>query len=155
VNYIRIQLRLPFCDYVESHTYDENDPEFKKLLEKAASAFEQLHTKYRSQIGGLYAQLWRAKCLEETGNIRKALDVYNELLQHSDPPPTLRTLQDRARHFRLICLNHDQRKEYLLVIHEAEEWLETAQDRPKTSTGLGIRWELARAQERRSKQADV
>jgi hypothetical protein len=153
--FIRLQLNLATCDFAEGHTYDESNPNFKKVLEKAAVAFEEIHQKHRSLVAGLHARLWQAKCLQEIGELRKALGIYGELLSHSGGSKTMQGLQDQARQFRLICLNHDQRKDYVLVIGEAEDWLETAKERSQTTTGLGIRWELIRAQERRSKQADV
>ena len=155
MRFLRSQLNLPICDFEESHTYDESDPNFKKLLVKAATEFEQIHAKYRSLVAGLYARLWQAKCLQEAGEIRKALGIYGELLSHPGRTRTMQTLQDQSRHFRLICLNHDQRKDHVLVIREATEWFEAAKERSRTTTGLGIRWELAIAQEQRSKHADV
>jgi hypothetical protein len=155
MRFFRSQLNLPICDLEESHTYDESDPKFKKLLANAATEFEKIHAKYRSLVAGLYARLLQAKCLQEAGSIRKALGIYGELLSHPGSTRTLQTLQDQARHFRLICLNHDQRKDHVLVIREATEWFEAAKERSRTTTGLGIRWELALAQEQRSKQTDV
>ncbi|MBT6157680.1 MAG: hypothetical protein HOH82_23730 [Planctomycetaceae bacterium] len=56
MRFIRSQLNLPICDLEESHTYDESDPKFKKLLIGAATEFEQIHAKYRSLVAGLYAR---------------------------------------------------------------------------------------------------
>ena len=156
IAFIRAQLDLALCDFEEGHTYEETDPKFKTFLGNAAAAFEKIHNKYRSLVVGLYARLYQAKCFQETGEVRKALGIYNKLLSHpAGSSTTMQTLQDQARQFRLICLNHDQRKDYVLAIGEAENWLETAKERSQTTTGLGIRWELALAQEQRSKQTDV
>ncbi|HLQ46576.1 MAG TPA: hypothetical protein VK137_17665, partial [Planctomycetaceae bacterium] len=58
-------------------------------------------------------------------------------------------LQDQVRHFRLICLNHDHRREYAMAIAEADEWLAKAKPiEQRSQAGQGIRWELVVAQEK-------
>ena len=48
----------------------------------------------------------------------------------------------------MICLNHDSRKDYDLVIVEGEKWLTQAKpNEMQSDVGLGIRWETARAQQ--------
>ena len=148
VRYIVAQLDLAHCLYEEAQTFDKGSDEYKAKLRDAASAYEEIHSKYRSQIGGLYARTWQGKCYEEQDDIQRALGIYKELLGHPGGSETLVRLQDQVRHFRLICLNHDQRKDYQLVIDEANEWLTNAKGRKKYSQqSLGIRWEQVLAQE--------
>jgi hypothetical protein len=110
-------------------------------------------------VAGLYARLWQGKCFEEQGDLVKALGIYNELLGHGgdNPSPALKTLQDRVRLFRLVCLNHERRRDFLVVIDEAEQWLKVNEEKSPSRTGLGIQWELARALESqaRSEETDV
>src|SRR5439155_11383812 len=126
-NFIQQQLNLPVVTHDEAQTWDKSSPENKKLLTDAATAFEQIHGRYRQQIAGLYARMYQGKCFEEMDDITKALGFYNELLEHGKeggkPSPALKRLQDKVRHFRLICLNREQRKDYQVVIQEAQEWL--------------------------------
>lgn len=154
VAYIRAQLDLALCTYEEAQTYDPEAPEFSKFLTQAALEFEEIHTKYRSLVAGLYARMWQGKCFEEQDEIRKALGVYNELLQHGKPAPgeppkpvspTMKQLQDQVLQFRLICLNHEERKDYQVVIQEASRWIGPRP--PRTERGLAIMWERARAYE--------
>lgn len=148
VRYIIAQLDLAHCIYEEAQTYDVESEEYKAKLRDAAAAYEEIHAKYRSQIGGLYARTWQGKCYEEQDDIQRALGIYKELLGHPGSSETLVRLQDQVRHFRLICLNHEQRKDYQLVIDEANEWLSNAKGRKKYSQqSLGIRWEQVLAQE--------
>jgi hypothetical protein len=148
-NYIQALLDLAVLTYEEAQTYDRGSSENKKLLTEAANAFEKIHARYRSEVGGLYARMWQAKCFEEQDDIVKALGFYNELLQHGDGKsvPALKRLQDKVRHFRLICLNHEQRKDYQVAIQEATEWLKDNRGQSSSRVGLGIQWELVRAQE--------
>lgn len=148
VRYIIGQLDLAHCLYEEAQTYDKGSDEYKAKLRDAAAAYEEIHSKYRSQIGGLYARTWQGKCYEEQDDIQRALGIYKELLGHPGGSETLVRLQDQVRHFRLICLNHEQRKDYQLVIDEATEWLANAKGRKKFSQqSLGIRWEQVLALE--------
>ncbi|NQV27892.1 MAG: tetratricopeptide repeat protein, partial [Rhodopirellula sp.] len=149
VRYIVAQLDLAHCLYEEAQTSDQGSDEYKAKLRDAAAAYEEIHSKYRSQIGGLYARTWQGKCYEEQDDIQRALGIYKELLGHPGSSETLVRLQDQVRHFRLICLNHEQRKDYQLVIDEATEWLNAAKGRKKYSPqSLGIRWEQVLAQEK-------
>ncbi len=147
--YIQAQLRLALLLYEEAQNWDKGSAENRKLLINAADAFETIHARYRQMVAGLYARMWEGKCFEERDDLAKALGLYNELLGHGGdkPSPPLAVLQDQVRHFRLICLNRDERKDYQIVIREAEEWLEHNEEKGATPAGLGIQWELARALE--------
>lgn len=148
VRYIVAQLDLAHCLYEEAQASDKGSDAYKAKLRDAAGAYEEIHSKYRSQIGGLYARTWQGKCYEEQDDIQRALGIYKELLGHPGNSETLVRLQDQVRHFRLICLNHEQRKDYQLVIDEAMAWLAAAKGRKKYSQqSLGIRWEQVRSQE--------
>lgn len=145
--YMRAQLDLATCTYEEAQTYDEGSDKFNELLRKASLEFEDVHTKYRSQYAGLFARTMQGKCFEEQDDIRKALGIYSELLSHPGQSEGLKKLQHQVLQFRLICLNHESRKDYQLVIQEAEDWLKLNRSYRRTPSGLGIRWELAQAQE--------
>jgi hypothetical protein len=157
-HFIQAQLNLAVLNYEEAQTYDKGSAENKKRLSDAAKEFSTIHARYRQQVAGLYARLWEGKCFEEDDDIVKALGIYNELLGHEPGKggTTLKNLQDRVRHFRLICLNRDQRKDYQVVIQEAQEWLkENRGPAGNTRTGLGIQWEMVRAQELLAKKEDT
>ena len=148
VRYIIAQLDLAHCLYEEAQASDKGADAYKAKLRDAAAAYEEIHSKYRSQIGGLYARTWQGKCYEEQDDIQRALGIYKELLGHPGSSETLVRLQDQVRHFRLICLNHEQRNDFQLVVDEANEWISAAKGRKKFSPiSLGIRWEQIRAQE--------
>jgi cellulose synthase operon protein C len=148
--YMQAQLDLGRTIYEEAQTYDRGTKERAEMLDQAAAAFEEIHQKYRSQIAGLHARMWQAKCFEEQDEIRKALGIYNEILDH--PGRSLQDLKDRVRWFRLICLNHEERQDYQLVIDEAIQWRNDAGPRVRTDVGLGIQYELAKALEELANQ---
>ncbi len=141
--YIQAQLNLAVLLYEEAQAWDKEASTHKKLLTDAANAFELIHARYRQLLSGLYARMWQGKCLEERGDITKALGIYNELLEHEtqNPNDSLAKLQDRVRHFRLTCLR-EHRHDHALVIEEAQAWLDRNPDKAPTPIGLGIQWEL-------------
>jgi hypothetical protein len=146
-NMIRAQLDLALCTYEESQTYDPESPDYKRLLNEAAAKFEQMHQRYRSQGGGLYARLYQGKCFEELGDLQKALGIYNELLSHPGDEGPLARLKDQTLQFKMIVLNSKERNDHQLVVDLGEEWLKQHRADGRTSVALGIRWETARAYE--------
>ncbi|QDT93562.1 tetratricopeptide repeat protein [Gimesia algae] len=147
IQYMSAQLDLAQCTYAEAQTYDPGSADFNRLLNKASEEYAKIHERYRSQVGGLYARMWQGKCFEEQGELGKAVGIYDELLGHPGKSPAMKGLKDNCLQFRLICLNDDKRKDYQLVIKEAEQWLKENRSRSRTAIGQGITWELARAQE--------
>ncbi|MEZ6067367.1 MAG: hypothetical protein R3B90_17060 [Planctomycetaceae bacterium] len=150
--YIQAQIDLAETIYWEAQTYAAESTERKDKLTEAMLKFEELHTAYRSMIGGLLARLWQGKCLEEMGskdNIGAALGIYGELLKHDGQSPSMIALQSKAQQFELICYNHETKQEYRLVNLKASEWLRDDRNRrvKYTETGKGIEWEQARALE--------
>jgi len=145
--YLQSQFDLAMCTYEEAQTFERSTSEFTQFLKSAAEAFVAIHERYRDQIVGLHARLWQGKCFEEQNEIGKALGIYNELLRHGGKTDSLERLQDHVELFRLICLNHEKRHDYQLVIDEASTWLAGAKSRARSKIGLGIRFELARATE--------
>ena len=130
--------------YWTARTFPPGD-ERKKALQEAASAYEAVVQSNRQRLAGNYALVWQGKCFEELGDVGKALGIYKEVLEHEDNQASMLALKDTTLHFRLVCLNTDQRKDYGVVIDEAESWLRENPTRAATVGGLGIQWELARA----------
>ncbi len=155
VNMIKAQLDLAQCIYEEAQTHTAGDAEQKRLLTEAAEAFEQMHQRYRSQVGGLYAHLWQGKCFEEQGDLPKALGIYNELVDNPGNDGPMARLKDQTLQFKLICLNTKERGDYQLVVDLGEEWLKKHGADARSRIGLGIRWEVARAYEHLGDKRDL
>ena len=147
-NYIQSELSLAECGFLTAHTFDRQSNEFRNAIKKAEQQFERLHTRYRTQAAGLYARLWHGRCLKARGAIRSALGIFNELRAYPSNSEVLKSVRDQALHFRLACLNHDQRKDFQLVVEEASKWLDSQEQdkrRQRTPVGLGIRFQRAHA----------
>ena len=146
--YMRAQYDLALCTYEEAQTHDRGSEPYVKLATQASVEFEAIHTRYRSQVLGLYARMWQGKCFEEQDDINKAMGIYKELLGHPGGSATMRRIQDQVLLFQLICLNHKEKQDFLLVINQSTEWLGKRPTRQRRSPdALGILWEQVRAQE--------
>jgi tetratricopeptide (TPR) repeat protein len=156
IRYIMAQLDLSNCTYEEGQTFDRDSEEFGAKLRDAAKEYEGVHEKYRQQVGGLYARLWQGKCFEEQDDIQRAVGLYKELLGHPGKSDTMRRLQSQTLQFYLICLNHDSRKDYQLVIDKGNEWLKSVSARQRVSpTATGIQWEMVLALESLAKDRAI
>ena len=156
VDSMRAMIDLAKVTYEESQLVVGAEKDRNELLKKAAGQFETIHQTYRTQIAGLYAQMWQGKCLEEMGQIGKALGIFNQLLEHPSRNRFYVTvMRPQALSFKLICLNHKSRKDYLLVIAAAGKWLKEHKPLHNTLSGHRIRWELAVAHDGASKSAGL
>ena len=154
-DFLRAQFNLAVCTFEEALTYEPKSDDRQSALKQAAEAFEKLHVTYMHQGVGLRAFLWEGKCFEERGDPRKALGIYNEILQNRTDNETVRQIRDHAVQFRLACLIQTTGKDASLVINEATKWLDSAKDRKNSSVGLGIRWQRALAAERMATAKDA
>ncbi len=146
--YIEVIFDAGKCSYWEARTYDRGSQSANGSLKKASGEFTEMHDRYRNNTGGKFARLWQGKCFEEQDQITQAIGVYDDLLTLTPDNPVKAALYDLALRFKLICLNHEQKKDYPLVVTLAEEWLASAKGRTRTEVGNGIQWEICRALEK-------
>ncbi len=114
------QLQKAVVDYEQGETYPLGSPERTELLKKSLAQFEELYKKYRTQMSGLAAQMWQAKCYEEMGELNKAAGIYKQLLEHTDP--RLRGLQRFVLFFQIIT--ERKREQYALAADDCNRWLQ-------------------------------
>ena len=142
--YLQSQLQRAACPLLVSQLVDGE--ERTQNLKEALEQYEQVHKRYRSQIGGLHARVQMGRCLQELGEVNKALGIYQEVLGHPARSPSLIALQDSAQHQQLRCFNGESRKDYVLVVNKATAWIQNASEaRRRSGDGPGIRWQLVRA----------
>ncbi|MDA1230154.1 MAG: hypothetical protein O2856_05220, partial [Planctomycetota bacterium] len=146
--YLRAWFNLIRCTYERGQTFDKGSDERTKTLINAASLYEELHTRYRTNQIGLHARLMMGKCFQEQDDLSRALGIYNEMLGHKSESDTVEILKAIALHYRLICLNDPQRNDHQLVVQEATIWLQANKTKISSSDGLGIMWERAIASEK-------
>ena len=137
------QLQKAIVDYEQGETYPLGSPERNDMLNKGVTQFEDLYRRYRTQMAGLTARMWQAKCLEEKGEYGPAMGIYNELMEHQDP--RLRPLQRYVGYFQIVLYN--KRKEYPLAEKGAVGWLRyyNSPEEQRSNEGLGVKLELTKS----------
>ena len=136
------KLQQAVTDYELAQTYPANSSERKNHLDGALQEFTILYKNYRTQLVGLAAQMWQAKCYEDQGNVGAAIGIYKQLLEHGDPH--LRSLQRNVGYFYIVALG--KRKEYAVAADQCTHWLETynRRDERLSREGLGVLFEMAK-----------
>lgn len=157
VRYLRAWFNLARCTYERGQTFDKGTKLRKDTLIAASEEFEKIHGDYRTSPVGLQARLMMGKCFQEQDDTRRALGIYNEMLDHKSTNATALILKSLALQYRLICLNQDDRADYQLVIQEADTWLKDKVNRANlyTEFGLGILWEKSIAEENLGKDRAI
>lgn len=135
------ELQRALVDYEEAQTYEPKAKQRSDLLNKARLAFEDIYKRYRTQLAGLYARMWQAKCYEENGELGPAMGIYKELMDHT--APELRDLQRKVAYFQIII--DGKRGEYPLAVDQAAKWLNLFPSARTTQEGLGVQLELAKS----------
>jgi tetratricopeptide (TPR) repeat protein len=128
--------------YELAQTYPPGSKERVDNLADAIKQFDELYKAHRTQMAGLAAQMWQAKCYEEQGKIGEAIGTYKSLLEQTDP--RLRPLQRFVGYFYIVALS--KRKEHALAADEAVRWLEkySRREERRSQEGLGVWLELAK-----------
>jgi len=142
ISLLDAMLQKGVADYELAHTFPPGSAERNKTLKEALDQFESLYKNYRTQMVGLAAQMYQAKCYEEQGNVDAAVGIYKQLMEHADP--ALRVLQRNVGYFYIVALA--KRKQYALAADEATRWLATynRRDEQRSPEGLGVLIELAK-----------
>ncbi|HAD61001.1 MAG TPA: hypothetical protein DCG12_17310 [Planctomycetaceae bacterium] len=154
---LRSQYQLARCTYERGQTFEMGSQERNETLIRASSEFEKIYQENRSTPLGRLSNLMRGKCFQEQGDIGRAVSFYNDVKDDRSNQPAVVQLRAYAVQFRLICLNHETRNDYQLVVTEATEWLADNVNRPLLGTeqGIGIKWERALAYEKMSAEREI
>ncbi len=148
---LEARLQQAITDYELAQTYPAASKERASHLAEALKQFDALYKDHRTQMAGLTAQMWQAKCYEEQGKIGEAIGIYKLLLEQ--PDPRLRPLQRYVGYFHIVALA--KRKDYALAVDEADRWLEkySRREEQRSQEGLGVLLELAKSIDAQMDQA--
>ncbi len=138
---LQARLNMAIVEYEYAQSFDRDAKEFRERLNAAIKKFDEVYTRHRDRMAGLYARMWTGKCYEEMGDIRKAVGFYEELRKHEDQ--NLAPLQKQVIYFHIICMN--KRGDHVLAQATAERWINEHTKDARTKQGLGVRMELAAA----------
>jgi len=143
------------CVYEEALTLDKSSGRRDRLLEDAIDELTEINTFSRASAAGLHAQLMLGKCWQELGDISQALGYFDQLRSQTSRDAYIQQLAHTAEYYRLICLNHESRKDFQLVVTEATRWLREHRNLQNTEAGLGILFEKAVAAGTIARSEDV
>lgn len=157
LKYLQAWFNLVRCTYEHGQTFDMGTKERGETLVKASEEFEEIHAARRTNPIGLQSRLMMGKCFQETDDIGRALGIYQEILSHTSDHEFVQFLRSIALQYRLICLNHEKKNDFQLVLQEADGWLKNKDNRRRlyTEVGLGILWEKAIAGEKLGKDRTI
>ena len=129
--------------YELAQSYAADSPERAAALDKALAQFDELYKNNRTELAGLFAQMFQAKCYEEQGKIGEAIGLYHQLLDQ--PDQRLRELKRKVHYFYIVALT--KRKQFPLAADEAVKWLQAydLRDERRSMEGVGVYYELARS----------
>ena len=118
----------------------------KKMLEDAASQYQEIYDKYRTRLAGLYARLYQGRCNQKIGKLRDALGFYAELLAQPDSPEEFRVLKTKTMKLAMECWLDPSEKKYVEAIKRGSEWVDKARPtEDREADWLYLRLMLARA----------
>lgn len=119
----------------------EWDKKYKDAIETARKGFESIYKEFRRELVGLYGHLWMARCMAAQGDHRRAMGIFQQLMEHENR--LLEPLQRQVFHFRL--LSYMARKEYDQVFNFAPDWLQKNIRYQREPAYQGVQMELAKA----------
>ncbi len=126
--------------------YPPDSKEYKDTLKLAADRFHKVYVDWRKRFAGLYAGMLEARCLQDMGDIRRALGIYEELLVQPDEPAPFQNLKAKALRLALEAWMLPEQKKYEEVARRGDEWVKNARpDLERSAEGLGIRYFTALA----------
>ena len=142
ISLLDAKLQKGVADYELAHTYPAGSNERNKTLKEVLGQFESLYKNYRTQMVGLAAQMYQAKCYEEQGNVDAAVGIYKQLLEHSAPElPLYNEMSATSTLWRWPSESSTPWRPTRLT-----RWLATynRRDEQRSPEGLGVLIELAK-----------
>lgn len=100
-DYLQSQLVSAAVLEEAAEVLDPASKEYKDLCLKAAKEYGEIHDKYRTRLAGLYACMYRGRCLQKAGDHKAALTYLNELVDQPDDPREFRDLKTKALNIAL------------------------------------------------------
>ena len=137
--------QVALTDYYTGLTYpDPKDPERQKVFGRAIKRFDYIWQTHRLTASmdidsrGLFAHMWHGRIVDEMGDKRTALDIYDEVLANAPENPNQQTgmesLFSQVEHFRFLILRKVSPRDFL---DEASTWLNNVNNRRRFRTTDG------------------
>lgn len=152
--WLQARMNYAMLDYYQAMTFtDVAAKERKDLLTAAAKKFDDIYQGYRATLVGVYAHMWHGRALDEAGDIKGALDLYEEVLAAAEGAKSgeahLEDLFAQVEMYRLLLLR--KKKDDKGFAADAEAWLKTHSKMNRREGYQGIALELTKYQIEQSK----
>lgn len=112
---VSARLQIALLIHEKGKTYPPDSDEYRDGLTEAAARFEQLYSKYRRWLAGLYGRLWQGRCYQQLGKIEKAIGCYEDLLMQPGQEPAVRKLATKAAWYQMECLLHQEKVDQVIA----------------------------------------
>jgi tetratricopeptide (TPR) repeat protein len=152
-DFLQSQLLGAMVLEARADTVEKDSDEYRELLEQAESEYRGIEEKYRQWMAGLYAKLYRGRCLQNLGKYPEALGLYRELLEEPEDSEAFRGLKQLALKQALEVWLESSAEGYAEAVDRGSQWL--AKLRPadaRQPEPLAIQFLLARANLKFSEQ---
>jgi len=104
-------------------SFSTDSKEAIEYYKAAAERYERIYKDYRTRIAGLTARLKQGQCCFRMGDTRRALGLYDDILNQPADLEMLRRLRITAMYFSLECWTTEREKLYELAFSQGEEYL--------------------------------
>lgn len=150
-DYLQAQLLSAAVLEESAETYKNDQKKYNETLQRAVDEYTVIYEKYRVRLAGLYAKLYRGRCLAKMGKDKDALADFEELLDNDDGVDALRPLKTAALLLALdVWLKPDQDK-YLVAVQRGDAWVDQVRpNESRTAEWLTLRMQVARAHKRKA-----
>ncbi len=130
--------------FEKAQTYTKGSPEYRQAFEAAANDFSQIYNDYPEGIVGFYSRFREGRCYQESSQLEKALECYEDLIDRQIPDPRFRRLVARA--FRRQAECHLAMGKPDLVISECRQALGNVRGKKRQQAEwLAVAYRLAEA----------
>jgi hypothetical protein len=152
-DFLQSQLLAAMVMEGRAETVEKGSDAYRELLEKAEAEYRVIEEKYRKWMAGLFAKLYRGRCLQNLGKHPEALGLFRELLDEPEDSEAFRNLKQLALKQALEVWLESPAEGFAEAVDRGSQWL--ARLRPGQSRQpepLAIQYSLARANLKYSEQ---
>ncbi len=130
------------CLFETAMTYPAEDEKRQKGLRNSAKEFESIYERYQGFLAGLYARLGQGRCLKESGDQKRAVELFESLLLLPGDSPVMSRLKQQAYQALIETLASPEVKRFADAAQWYQQWADSAQPTERSSPeGLQIEFE--------------
>ena len=145
-DFLQAQLLSAMVMEGRADTVEKGSEEYLDLLQKAEAQYRVIEERYRKRMAGLYAKLYRGRCLHHLGKGAEALGLFRELLDEPEDSAAFRELKQAALKQALESWLDPARDGYAEAVDRGGQWLaRLTPGQLRLPDALAIQYSLAQA----------